>query len=240
MNYRFISAKEILAKVARDLKPSNHDWEEDVLEWIGEAIEYIGSGAAYRLKTRDLYIENYRAILPLDIRELKGVYNKHDKAYAYGHQEYIDGQVQVANATEEAGETHTGVKVRTGKFIEYPKDGYFINGGYLIMAFEKGEVTIEYEGLLLDEEGFPMIPDTIHFRNAIFFYILRQMIMGGYQHPDNQLNYFNVDEMWKKYCNQASIKSNFPSVDKAMNLGKHFVSLVPTIRTKKPKLSDLR
>lgn len=239
MIYRFVSSKEILAKVARDLKPSNFDWEEDVLEWIGEALEFIGSGAAYERKRKDLDVFNYRALLPLDLRELKGVYNKDNIGYEYGSHEYLGTPSMVVAKTEPVGETHSGVQVRTGKMVEYPKDGYFINGGYLVMAFESGSVTIEYEGLKVDEECFPMVPDTIHFRNAIFFYILRQMIMGGYKHPDQQLNYFNVDDMWKKYCSQASVKGGFPTVDKAFNLGKSFVSLLPVIRTNKPRLSDV-
>lgn len=239
MIYRFVSSKEILAKVARDLKPDNFDWEEDVLEWIGEALEFIGSGAAYELKSGDLEVFNFRALLPLDIRELKGVFNKDGKRYEYGSHEYVDTPTATVAKTNPLAITNSGVLVRTGQLIEYPKDGYFINGGYLIMGFESGQVTIEYEGLKVDQDGFPMIPDAVHYRNAVFFYILRQMIMGGYKHPDNQLNYFNVDDMWKKYCLQATVKGGFPSVDKAMNLGKSFVSLVPVIRMNKQRLSDV-
>lgn len=239
MIYRYVSSKEMLAKVARDLKPNDYDWEQDVLEWIGEALEFIGSGAAYELKKRHLEVWNYRALLPLDLRELKGVYNEDKKAYEYGHHDYLDNGVQVVAKTNPVATTHSGVQIFSGKWIEYPDDGYFINGGYLIMPFEKGEVIIEYEGLKLDEECYPMIPDSIHYRNAIFFYILRQMIMGGYKHPDPNLGYMQVDELWKKYCDQASVKGNFPSFDKAMNLGRSFVSLVPVIRINKSKLDNV-
>lgn len=226
MIYRYVSAKEVLAKVARDLKPQNTDWEQDVLEWIGEALEYIGSGAAYELKRRSLSIFNYRALLPLDLRELKGVFTPEDQNYSYGDHDYIAESVQISGKD--------GLQV-----VQSPTDGYFINGGYLIMPFAEGEVVLEYEGLKLDDEGFPLIPDAIQYRNAIFFYILRQMIMGGFQHPDRQMTYLNVDQLWKQYCGQAQNKGGFPSVDKAMNFGRTFVSLLPTIRYNKPKLSDV-
>jgi hypothetical protein len=239
MIYRYVSSKEMLAKVARDLKPDNYDWEQDVLEWIGEALEFIGSGAAYELKRLELEVFNYRALLPLDIRELKGVYTTEDKPYEYGNKEYADVPVATVARTNPLAILNSGTLVRTGSLVKYPKDGYFVNGGYLIMGFENGSVVIEYEGFKLDSDGFPMIPDAVHYRNAIFFYILRQMIMGGYKHSDNQMNYFNVDELWKKYCAQAVVKGGFPSYDKAMSVGKSFVSLLPVIRTNKPKLSDV-
>lgn len=224
MIYNYVSSKEMLAKIARDLKPTNFDWEEDVLEWIGEALEFIGSGAAYERKRKTLLVHSYRAALPADLMELIGVFNADEKAYTFDHVEYLDTGIQ---------------QTSKGTWIELPKDGYFINGGYIIMPFAEGEITIEYEGFKTDLEGFPMIPDSVHYRNAIFWYVLRQMILGGFKHPDPHMTYFNADEQWKRYCAQASVKGGFPSVDKAMNFGKTFVSLVPTVRIKRSKLSDI-
>jgi hypothetical protein len=244
MIYRYISSKEILAKVARDLKPDNFDWEEDVLEWIGEALEYIGSGAAYEIKHKKLSVGNYRSLLPEDLKELKAVYNEDREAFEYGNQKYSDTPSMLASKNVPIPSPYpdtvdTTVLKYQGEWVKMkPDGGYFINGGYLIMQFPTGQVLIEYEGFKTDSDGFPMIPDAIQYRNAVFFYILRQMILGGYKHPDQQMGYIYVDEQWKRYCNQAQVHGGFPSVDKAMNFGKRFSSLVPVIREKLPQLPE--
>ncbi len=235
MIHRYTSSKEILAKVYRDLKlPEDRD--SDILEWIGEALEFIGSGAAFELKGKDLIVTNFRAPMPCDLLILKRVYDG-SQSLTYGRKvSQANIGVSVSAATGVLNIKDNGRIVTGGSSIKGQLDGYFINGGYIILPFESGRIYIEYEGFKLDDNGFPMIPDAVQYRNAVFNYILRQLIMGGYKHPDPQLNYFNVDLMWKRSCLQAQVHGGFPSVDKSMEFGRKFASMIPVIRSNEMQL----
>ena len=39
--YKTTSAGTVIAKIFRDLKPTNDNWVDDAVEWIGEALEAI-------------------------------------------------------------------------------------------------------------------------------------------------------------------------------------------------------
>ena len=43
MIYKNKSSQTIIRKVFRDLKPTNDNWTDDAVEWIGEALEHIGA-----------------------------------------------------------------------------------------------------------------------------------------------------------------------------------------------------
>ena len=40
--YKTISSQALIRKVLRDLRPTNTNWLDDAVEWIGEALEHIG------------------------------------------------------------------------------------------------------------------------------------------------------------------------------------------------------
>jgi hypothetical protein len=76
MIYRTISAGEIIAKIYRDLGNTIQiaDWEQDALEWIGEALEHIGAGVQLEKKQDSLTISSFRALLPTDLVQLIDVF----------------------------------------------------------------------------------------------------------------------------------------------------------------------
>ena len=70
MIYKTVSAKAVIAKVYRDLKPSTDNWVVDAVEWIGEGLEYIGYYTGLEKKASTLSIANHRAVLPCDLVDI--------------------------------------------------------------------------------------------------------------------------------------------------------------------------
>lgn len=70
MNYKFISTKEVIGKVFRDLKPKDTSWTMDAVEWIGEALDFIGYHGAFEKKVDTLTVANHRAQFPCDLYQL--------------------------------------------------------------------------------------------------------------------------------------------------------------------------
>jgi hypothetical protein len=65
--YKTVSSQTIIRKVFRDLRPENDDWIDDAVEWMGEALEHIGSASQLCQKQCTLTIKDHKACLPGDL-----------------------------------------------------------------------------------------------------------------------------------------------------------------------------
>ena len=62
-------------------------------------------------------------------------------------------------------------------YIDNPCTGevtYTINNNYITLSEPKGAIEISYRKLILDDNGFPMIPDNQPFEDALYYYILKE------------------------------------------------------------------
>lgn len=109
------------------------------------------------------------------------------------------------------------------------KETYTIDGDYLKTSFETGQVCLSYTAFPLDDDCYPMVPDDISFKEAMFWYIYKQMLLGGYTPSMNGIGYDFADAKWKYYCTQARNQANFPSIDKYESFMNQWVRLVPNI-----------
>ena len=51
----------------RDLKPTNDNWTDDAVEWIGEALEHIGASPQLETKQMVCDVKEYKTSLPSDL-----------------------------------------------------------------------------------------------------------------------------------------------------------------------------
>ena len=65
--YKNVSSKEIIRKVFRDIKPRTADFVHDAIEWIGEALEHIGSAPQLCQKQVVIDIKDHKGCLPGDL-----------------------------------------------------------------------------------------------------------------------------------------------------------------------------
>ena len=65
--YKNVSSATIIRKVMRDLKPTNDNWTDDAIEWIGEALEHIGASPQLETKQCVCDVKDYKSPLPLDL-----------------------------------------------------------------------------------------------------------------------------------------------------------------------------
>jgi hypothetical protein len=74
-----------------------------------------------------------------------------------------------------------------------------------------------------------MVPDDISYKEAMFWYIYKQMLLGGYDKPSNRIDYNFADAKWKYYCTQARNAANYPDIDRYESYMNQWVRLVPDI-----------
>ncbi len=94
-------------------------------------------------------------------------------------------------------------------------DTYLISGNHLHFNFEKGEIELSYQGMALDEKGFPLIPSNISFVKAVEFYLLEkigQMLYLKDKLSGDKFQYIQQESSW--YMAQAQNSSKVPSPEK--------------------------
>ena len=107
-------------------------------------IRIVGMPKITTEKTETIEIDNYRALLPDDYYDITKVLNPKNNTPL------------VHSST---GDTD---------------NSYKIQGNIIYSSLREGELTISYKALLVDEEGYPMIPDNSSFIKALELYIKKQ------------------------------------------------------------------
>ena len=240
MNYKLVSSKQIIAKVFRDLKPDSASFVADALEWIGEALEFIGVYSGLEHSYQDIYIENHRGAIPCDLHlvstvEYEGMplnYGSDVRIHALDTDNdamlnpNMSSDLQAVFMADPNGGNQASFKqVATSR--EGDQEFYILENGVVKTSFECGTVRIHYMRLPVDEDNFPKVPDNVTAKEAITWYILRQMVMGGFKHPIFSWDF--CDAKWEAYCGKAQNDLMFPSVDKVESFRNMWVNMIPNV-----------
>lgn len=96
-----------------------------------------------------------------------------------------------------------------------------INGNYVRFNFTDAEIALSYNRIPLDENGYPLIPDTYAYSTAITKYIIYKISERRFYEGEQNANqkYQKAEQDWNKYCSQAASESMIPnSLDDMENL----------------------
>ena len=224
MIYQNISSKSIIAKVFRDFRVQTTEWVDDAIEWMGEALDAIGAVAQFEDKVTILRTSSHTATLPPDLFLLNevrcGAYNISDTPpkredfgilMTYGspdlHPSLVDSEY-------------------TRKTVDSENETFLLVGNTIKTSFEEDWVLISYRGFIVDDDGFPMVPDHYEYKQAMYWYIIMKLMESGTKHPAG-LNYFHAEERWLKYCTQARNQAMMPDAAKYDQFLKSWVNLIP-------------
>lgn len=222
------SSNRIITKVMRDLKPQRTDFINDAVEWIGEAMDAIGSFAQTESKAVVTESNSHRTLIPAGTTSINKIY--------YTKKEIPEGETPVREdfkyelpygspdrhpAFVDEDPNHP-VKVDRAEFDE----SFLISGGYIRTSFESDWILISYQAIQTDDNGFPLVPDGYEFSQALYWYIVMKMMEGGMKHPA-KLGYGDAEQRWLKYCQQARNDANMPSMAEAERFKDMWVGLLP-------------
>lgn len=283
--YKNVSSKEIIRKVFRDIKPSTADFVHDAIEWIGEALEHIGSSPQLCQKQMVINITDHKGCLPGDLYYINQVAvnncvsgaidtqigtvvnqieNLNSNILNYSNQlttasaDATDLNAYRVASNNQLRDLNVNLGVLTNMYftgggclspLQYGastfhnsihcdgcvnetvryKDTYIIDCGYVKTSFATGKVCISYMAFPTDEECYPLVPDDISFREAMFWYIYKKLLLQGITGRNKKLGYEYADSMWQNYCTQARNSANYPDIDKYESFMNQWVRLVPDI-----------
>ena len=118
-------------------------------------------------------------------------------------------------------------------------ESYIIDDGYIKTSFASGKVCISYTAFPVDQDQYPMIPDDISFKEAMFWYIFKKLLMGGFSKATNTIDYAFADQKWQYYCTQARNAANYPDIDRYDSFMNQWVRLVPNLNRHAAFFEDL-
>ena len=107
---------------------------------------------------------------------------------------------------------------------------YKLNNSKLITNFETGWVQLAYEGIPVDEDGFPMIPDQIKHRMAVAAYLKWKIAMLKWtmgKMPAGVFQHFEREKDW--YIGAAQTATQIMGVDHMESIKNNWIRLIPKI-----------
>lgn len=214
------SYKTVLNKIYRDLNLTTEVSESNVIEWIAEVLDKIGTYNQYTEVKTCLELINGKAQLP------KNFYKIVDISYA-------NQPIMWANNSMYNQYTCEGCKIPTccsGQWHFYINDSYIITDIPETTYNSTGEknLCIIYLGVPVDDEGYPLVPDDVYFMEACVKYVTYMMDYQEWRKgnlPDKVLNKSETDYLW--YVGAAKGSGNMPNAQKMDVLKNIWVRLMP-------------
>ena len=141
-NINLITIREVMARVLGHPMLQDVTIEQCVRHTL-DFINKVGYPEIYDEKIVTVDINDYRGLLPCDLVAVI----------------LVKGGCEV-------------LKQNTGVF-KFPctQPSYNVKGRYIYTTFKEGKVEVAYRAIPTDDDGFPMIPDTPVFLNALELYI---------------------------------------------------------------------
>lgn len=109
------------------------------------------------------------------------------------------------------------------------EDCYYVDDNMIKTSFSRGKVCLSYTAFPIDDDCYPMVPDDISFKEAMFWYVYKKMLLGGMPPTNNGIDYGFAEQQWKYYCTQARNTANYPDIDRYESFLDQWVRLIPNI-----------
>ena len=109
------------------------------------------------------------------------------------------------------------------------EDTYIVDNDYIKTSFQSGKICLSYMAFPTDEDCYPLVPDDISFKEALFWYVYKKILLSNPQFKNNGIDYSFADPQGKYYCTQARNAANYPDIDKYESYMNQWVRMIPNI-----------
>lgn len=242
---QYVSVKMVIAKVYRDLQLEEEDKIGDMIEWAAEALDFIGAYNQYKSSHTKLCVECFSTTLPSDFLMLEMIsYNGRPlqkSTDVFGPNHKIQNTIETSSyIVNEASLYNVNFVGNVGSPGQLQKASYSIDGRSIRTSFEEGEIVIQYMARVLDEDNWPMIPDTAEFKEAVFRYIVYKMSFAEFMRGKiSPAVYEKLEQDWWRRCKQARGEAYMPDLNTMQNLATSYLSLKPNLEQYKTFFTNL-
>lgn len=248
------SVKTVIAKVYRDLDLKEEDIFINFLEWSAEALEKIGAFTQLESKVTDppIRIHNYKGDLPDDLVYINQVsFN----GYPILPASNSFGPIRIDNNGSPSNQPYAFYedKIQNTIFVNpadsglytlnkglYERVTYTISNGCIKTSFCSGFLEISYQAMLIDCDGYPLVPDYVEFREALYWYINMKYSYSLWRRGEIRDGiYQHSQEQWHWYCQQAANKAMIPDLNTLESIKRSFLCLRPRVEQFRNFFEDL-
>jgi len=225
-----VSIKAIIAKLYRDLQLTEEESFTDIIEWASEALDFIHVFPQYEHKEACINVCNHKGELPcdyisLEFLEYKGTGLRYStNVFGTQHKNTNRGEYYTPysyNASKIAN-----VLLLDGTNIIRESDSFTIKNGYFNTSFRDGNINIVYVAMKTDDEGYPLIPDNVSFREALYWYCNYKYTYSKARMGEiNSSFYEDAYNKWQWYCGQAGAEAMMPDLITLENIKRSYLSL---------------
>lgn len=199
----FVSIKSVIDRIMRHPLCQDLPYESAIV-WSIDVIRLIGSTTFLQSKIMRLGIEDYRCTRPEDMIYMKQARRvviglTGDKSFSTWDFAPMDPNTiidypedgvwpypneNIRNNPDTVTEEYQPMYEATDPFHEFynqshvegmaPVNSYKFNGNYIYASFPHGTIDVSYDGIMVDEDGVPMIPNDPTVEKAIENYVKSQ------------------------------------------------------------------
>lgn len=214
----FVSLKNVISKVYRDNGTNDELPFADCVEWISEALAFIGAFSQFEVKSAKLTVANNKASLPCDFINLIDI--SHNQLPMY-----YKGKSLLTNYF------CTDCKINmfdNGWINDIYRNYFYFQGNNIVTSFSDGEICFTYTAIPTDEEGYPMVPDSVSYMRACSSYVTSMLDRREWRRGRISDKVYNESKQdWDWNCAQARGDANLPSLAELENLKNTIVRLIP-------------
>lgn len=249
---KYVSIERIIETVFREYPIFQELNWTDVLEYVGDCMDLIGSNRAYINKITDgntdlnhpnpIAIIDYRGELPCDLVKVNQVRDYNSKTpMVYSADSFHKNQTRpVPTSNPELAEdfgqeslqfsSDLAEATRTVGSSVSGQLTYNLNNNYIFTNFQEGCVEMSYIAFPTDSNGFPLIPDDIKFIRACVCYIAEREAFKLWltdRLASEKYNKILQDRLY--YIGAANTRGNMPNKDAMESLKNQWLRLIPNI-----------
>ena len=251
MIYRYTKCEQVIAKIMADSNMTETNVRAtDIREWIFEAVAKIGAPAQYIQKESGednvpiLKLEDYQVAIPEDLESLNAVaysetenghyvsIRSNESTFKSSNFDAYNPYGIVAQRSQVQGNTSTPITMHS---TAYNGDiTYFIKPGWIVLNVKDGYVKLQYRSIATDDRGYPLIPDTTSYQEAIYWYVMMKLnfpkFLNGQLGGKMRFNfntYSYIQNQWQFYRNQAYAEAMMPNEGEMRSIKNEWNKLIP-------------
>ena len=251
MIYRYTKCEQVIAKIMADSNMTETNVRTtDIREWIFEAVAKIGAPAQYIQKESGednvpiLKLEDYQVAIPEDLESLNAVaysetenghytsIRSNESTFKSSNFDTYNPYGIVAQQSQVPGDISTPITMHS---TAYNGDiTYFIKPGWIVLNVKDGYVKLQYRSIATDDRGYPLIPDTTSYQEAIYWYVMMKLnfpkFLNGQLGGKMRFNfntYSYIQNQWQFYRNQAYAEAMMPNEGEMRSIKNEWNKLIP-------------
>lgn len=207
---RYISIKQVIDDILAHPLLQDVTFERAINHAVN-LMRIVGCPKIFYEKTQRIIIEDYRGSLPCDYIEVIQV-KDYSSGYCFRHS--TDSFHYSYNQQEPYDLT------------------YKIQGMVIYTSIKQGDIELAYRAIMVDSDGYPMIPDDSSFINALELYIKKKHFTTLFDL--GKISHQVLQNTQQEYCwaiGQAQSSLTIPTIDQMESIKNSWTTLVPRMNS---------